>query len=73
MLAFAACCLLQDADYAHGEKARRQLHMNATSYIEKIQEKQNSSSTITYLLSLKPFNSDEQDMRDSTREVKANS
>ena len=73
-----------DADEAHGEEAWRQLLKNATSHTEQILEGASriclvwlvaflSNYTVTYFLYLKPFKSDEQDVRDTAGEVRVSS
>ena len=56
-----------------GEKARWELHKNATSYTEKILEatsQKNGRCTISYLWSQKPSKEDGQDMQGSAGKVK---
>ena len=65
-----------NTDKTSEEKARWELHKNATSYFELILEvtpPQNNSCTATYLLSQKPTKRDEQDMWDTIREARISS
>ena len=62
-----------DDDKAYGEKAWQQMHKNAVSRIEQIQEitsLQNGICTATYQPSQKPSRLDKQDTRDTAGEVR---
>ena len=64
-----------DADSASKEKARKELHKNATSYTEQILEatSHETSFTATYLPFLEPSKRDEQDMPNNAGEERTNS
>ena len=55
-----------------GEKARLELHKNATSYFKQILEAIPHETTATFLLSENPSELDEHDMQDTAREVRSN-
>ena len=59
-----------DADLAYGKKARQQLHENA---LNKSWRQHSNSYTATKNTSRNPFKLDEQDMRETAREVRVNS
>ena len=66
----------QDVNETHGEKARWELHKNTTHYFEQILEAaphKTIGCAHTYLLSHKPYKSDEKDMRGTAGEVRTNS
>ena len=56
---------------AAGEEARRQLHKNAASNLEQVP--QDTTCTVTCLLSRKLFKLDELDMQDTAGEAGTNS